>query len=238
MIACDDVFDILTRGPFPSGDASDSLVESHLASCPGCHRLAEALRPAVELFEESIGPEEGRYLPRYWGDASSDAADLWERETAVVARPRPKPRSTNRTWERFAPAGRNIARFLAAAAVGAVIAAAANPNHWVRPGESIFPPASAESADGGANAAPLLAVANPFDHLPRACRALNMHRHDSSAENETGLVPQPEKENEQACCTECHRIGNPKAGQAAPPNKATAEVSQVCSTCHNARLRP
>ncbi|MBX3415448.1 MAG: hypothetical protein KF708_22380 [Pirellulales bacterium] len=65
---CDRVFDILTRGPFPSGAPSDERVERHLSNCPACRRLAAALQPAIELFEEAITPDEGRDLPAYWGD--------------------------------------------------------------------------------------------------------------------------------------------------------------------------
>ena len=63
---CDQVFDILTRGPFPTGTACDTPVEAHLNVCRDCRRLAEALRPALELFQEAIGPEESRDLPGYW----------------------------------------------------------------------------------------------------------------------------------------------------------------------------
>jgi hypothetical protein len=66
---CDQVFMILTRGPFPTGEPSDELVEAHLERCADCWRLAEALRPALELFQEAIPPAESRDLPGYWGDA-------------------------------------------------------------------------------------------------------------------------------------------------------------------------
>ena len=59
MIHCDEVFEILTRGPFPTGAASDGIVESHLSHCDECRRLAEALRPAVELLQEAITSDEG-----------------------------------------------------------------------------------------------------------------------------------------------------------------------------------
>jgi hypothetical protein len=64
---CDQVFDVLTRGPFPTGDASDYWVEEHLGCCHECRHLAEALRPAVELFHEAIQPEDSRELPGYRG---------------------------------------------------------------------------------------------------------------------------------------------------------------------------
>lgn len=66
---CDQVFMVLTSGPFPTGQPSDVAVERHLEMCPGCWRIAEALRPAHDVFEESIPACEGRHLPGYWGDA-------------------------------------------------------------------------------------------------------------------------------------------------------------------------
>jgi len=66
---CDQVFMILTRGPFPTGEPSDELVEAHLERCAECWRLAEALRPALEVFQEAIPAAESRDLPGYWGDA-------------------------------------------------------------------------------------------------------------------------------------------------------------------------
>src|SRR5262245_36461260 len=48
---CDQVFMILTRGPFPTGEAWDEDVEAHLETCGECWRLAEALRPALEVFQ-------------------------------------------------------------------------------------------------------------------------------------------------------------------------------------------
>src|SRR5262245_65571328 len=66
---CDQVFTILTRGPFPTGEAWDEQVEAHLETCGDCWRLAEALRPALEVFQEAVPPAESRDLPGYWGDA-------------------------------------------------------------------------------------------------------------------------------------------------------------------------
>ena len=51
---CDQVFMILTRGPFPTGEPWDEQVEAHLESCSECWRLAEALRPAIEVFQEAV----------------------------------------------------------------------------------------------------------------------------------------------------------------------------------------
>jgi len=66
---CDQVFVILTRGPFPTVELWDEEVEAHLEMCTDCWRLAEALRPALEVFQEAVPPAESRDLPGYWGDA-------------------------------------------------------------------------------------------------------------------------------------------------------------------------
>ncbi|MBC8353385.1 MAG: hypothetical protein H8E66_15410 [Planctomycetes bacterium] len=67
VFTCDDVFDILTREPFPSGGADDEIVESHLAVCHDCRQLAEAFRPAVGLFHESLSAGIDDELPSYRG---------------------------------------------------------------------------------------------------------------------------------------------------------------------------
>jgi len=74
---CDDVFEELTRGPFPSGQATDAAIEAHLAACPGCRRLAQVFAPAVTLLHESLHAEECQELPAYWGE--------WLREPAASA---------------------------------------------------------------------------------------------------------------------------------------------------------
>jgi hypothetical protein len=67
VLTCDDVFDVLTREPFPSGSADDEVVESHLAVCHECRQLAEAFRPAVGLFHESLSAGRDDELPMYRG---------------------------------------------------------------------------------------------------------------------------------------------------------------------------
>lgn len=83
---CDRVFMILTRGPFPTGEPWDEEVEAHLESCGDCWRLAEALRPALEIFQEAVPPAEGRDLPGYWGDARPGPASPLGGTARAVAR--------------------------------------------------------------------------------------------------------------------------------------------------------
>jgi hypothetical protein len=94
---CNQVFMILTRGPFPTGEPWDEEVEVHLERCTDCWRLAEALRPALEVFQEAVPPAEGRDLPGYWGDARPASAVVAEiandtARTALAAGVRRIPR--------------------------------------------------------------------------------------------------------------------------------------------------
>jgi len=61
-LSCDSVFDTLTRGPYPNGEANED-VDRHLAACHDCRQLAEALRPATELFHEAMAKEVAATLP-------------------------------------------------------------------------------------------------------------------------------------------------------------------------------
>src|SRR5262249_49164379 len=61
------VFEVLTRGPFPTGDPEDDAVERHLHACHECRQLAEALRPAVALLHEAISNDDAMDLPEYQG---------------------------------------------------------------------------------------------------------------------------------------------------------------------------
>ncbi len=72
---CESVFEILTRGPFPTGDVSDGAVEAHILRCPDCRRLAEALRPADDVEQESVDSEESLALPGYWSHLSSGGTE-------------------------------------------------------------------------------------------------------------------------------------------------------------------
>src|SRR5688572_25998475 len=67
LVNCDQVFEVLTRGPFPTGEQTDEAVELHLAACHECRQMAEALRPAVALLHEAVSKEEALELPGYQG---------------------------------------------------------------------------------------------------------------------------------------------------------------------------
>lgn len=126
MIHCDEVFDILTRGPFPTGAPSDGIVEAHLNHCDACRQLAEALRPAIELLQEAISPEESDGLPRYGGAVQarttwSDHKPSQVRTKPLVRRPATRAAARLRSKSEAWP-WRSAAKFVAAACIGLALA--------------------------------------------------------------------------------------------------------------------
>lgn len=230
MIQCDEVFDILTRGPFPTGAPSDGIVELHLAQCESCRQLAEALRPALELFQEAVTPEESRTLPSYWGESGSNltprlsvksagAGRVAQRSPAVRRRIRsPLPRWSLPPSARVAAAivlGMALAGLLrrlgsdeidsaARPAVAAVDRArwqrAEDPRHWF-----LQTKLSSECAAEVKGAMlETMAATSRGDQAPFR----------------------------RACCTACHRAGG-AAGAA--PALATVSVVRACTVCHDAQ---
>src|SRR5262249_36867583 len=127
---CDQVFMILTRGPFPTGEAWDEQVEAHLEVCSECWRLAEALRPALEVFQEAVPPAESRDLPGYWGDARPAAAIIGQvtqaaTRTALAPGVRQLQQSSYRNYPREPLASEFSTDVLRAIAFAATLTAAA-----------------------------------------------------------------------------------------------------------------
>lgn len=75
---CDTVFATLTRGPFPTGCASDAEVERHLARCESCRAIAAALAP----HDDQPTRASRRRLPCYRGAAVTQAVALSTRASA------------------------------------------------------------------------------------------------------------------------------------------------------------
>ena len=119
MIDCERVFVVLTRGPFPTGEDIDHFVESHLAVCADCRRLAEALSPSDQIVRESLSAEEGRSLPRYDREQLGLAAESASRQSNLAVSPaevaaRPLARRWNPQWLSAQAARGAVAIFLAA----------------------------------------------------------------------------------------------------------------------------
>lgn len=237
---CDQVFDVLTRGPFPTGATSDQHVETHLLVCADCRQLAEALRPALELFEEAVTLEESRTLPGYWGSLhtgsegqvalaqSMHAPRHFSRRLLSVA----AERATEVDWWRIT----------AAVLLGVLLGS------WFRSGPATGDRLVVGSANRkpAANLSLLASMSLPSaclkrDATPRIETAeLGWERRveDRSAERERlsvhtsqnssrGAMQREVLSSDFACCTTCH-----KAGVQLVSHRATARISQSCQACH------
>ena len=118
---CDDVFAILTRGPFPTGSRIDGAVESHLRTCADCQRLAEALRPNSGLIQESIGIDESRVLPGYWGGSLPLSGDIAVSLDERSIQARRFPRTSRMPVRLVRSESLRLWQFAAAVALGIVL---------------------------------------------------------------------------------------------------------------------
>ncbi|HUY35314.1 MAG TPA: hypothetical protein VMV69_21395 [Pirellulales bacterium] len=218
MIHCDDVFDILTRGPFPTGAVSDGAVESHLSRCAECRRLAEALRPAIALFREAVTPEESQGLPSYGGHWRADADGGPNGEFDDSAEPLPLPR--------HGAAPRQM-RFSARLCAQAVPWAAAV---LVGIALTIWLPRAGTSPDARLTEARWRLDQTPsqwlFEHNARkACYDASPPVHSIVARLNGG---EPSATVRVACCKGCHADANPRGNGYVRAN----ELLATCVACH------
>jgi len=221
LLNCDQVFDVLTRGPFPSGDASDEGVEHHLRACHECRRLAEALRPAVELLHEAVDRDEAVELPEYHG-----TLPLQRPLAPGVKAVAPVPRSARR-FDQAVSAIRLIAASLLMAALGVLAY-----------GYAVSPPANQRDSRFGG----LLGSRVPPAHLPDGpalislaslklpARCLPAKYEALTADQAQVLAAAMASGTEEAlrCCTECHAAAKPLAAS----TNLVAALAQHCVLCH------
>jgi hypothetical protein len=221
---CDQVFDVLTRGPFPTGDAGDASVEHHLRACHECRSLAEALQPAVELLHEAIAPGEASGLPEYQGAL----ARLDDRVTTVLAsRPalasRPTPLSVRRLAnkvERRTSSVATYARFTAAlvlfVALGSLVwGVLSTTKHPIARGDRM--PARLDQAGLVRLASlPMAAQCFPRELLPVAGAAAQP------------AAPAAILSDALRCCTECH---NPASANRVVLGTVVT-FTESCTACH------
>jgi hypothetical protein len=226
LMNCDQVFDVLTRGPVPTGDASDEAVERHLRACHECRQLAEALQPAVELLHESIAREEAAELPEYQG-----ALAAIERSVATADQMRPRPLSIQqlartRAGEKRQAAWTNFIQFAAVlvlfAAVGSLVwSVVTTVKH--RPGQSellasVLPAESRSAARLDEQGfVTLAALKLPARCFPRES-LLHAAGGNAAAINQEALH----------CCTQCHN----SAKSVRPGTQLVAAMRQSCLACH------
>lgn len=231
---CELVFDILTRGPFPTGEQHDSAVERHLACCYECRQLAEGLRPALSLFHEAIKADEADNLPGYRGvlgrtDSACLAATMRASTTANgsfsaglrLQKTSPATRETVTSWWHFAAAG------LLAVALGAVLWGLG----YMRPGRNVMD-------DRGTSAAVTARSHQPDQQGQRLLASLNLPTAcwqviPAGLAEVEGRVMSLDADSLAAqgyrCCTECHSAANEKR----PPVDAVATVAGSCRICHD-----
>jgi hypothetical protein len=227
---CDQVFDILTRGPFPTGTSCDAGVEAHLSACPECHRLAEALRPAIELFQEAVGPEESRDLPGYWSAVATDRT-----QPVVSFAPKVEPlRAMPAGWTNAAPSPHWSAltawRMAAMLALGVTLGLLLS-SRVAFDGISTPLPTTV-----GAGAVPPAPNDHTFQLTPAEQAALAV-RPAACTRHQPSNGPRNVVRGDQLlanadlqlnhCCTECHNANSDNV-----PGAATAQVTQHCQMCH------
>ena len=226
LIHCDEVFDILTRGPFPSGQEHDDAVEHHLRSCHDCRQLAEALRPAVELFHECLSREEVAELPEYHGDATPMTQPFTRRlpqTLADVTLPTENtPRHDHVVAQRWTLLLQGAIATALTIAVVMVVFSFGNSSRGLKSGGErvVTVPTAASSAEA---ARQLLAL-----KLPAACwldQSFPRTRHTGPMAQQ---IAEALEKHEIACCTRCHKENRSHS----PAMMQVATLQQSCLICH------
>jgi hypothetical protein len=216
---CDQVFDVLTRGPFPTGAASDEAVERHLRACHECRELAEALQPAVELLHEAISPDEASGLPEYSGALATSEGNVATAEAC-----RPTPLSVRRLARQEVVSRRpspwlGLARFTAAAvllvAAGSLVFGVLTTAR--QPSGKFQAQSPARLDDQG-----LVTLASL--QLPAGCFPRDLLQ-NAGAPASASVIQQAAL----VCCTECHNAQNPQRAMVG----SVAIMQHSCLACHH-----
>jgi hypothetical protein len=227
LVSCDQVFDCLTRGPFPSGSRDDDAVQRHLDSCHECRQLAEALRPAVALLHEALPESEAADLPSYGAaEVDDDLGELADGALAARIRQimdRQEVRSRHFTGE---VTWLSALRFTAAAMLLAALGTLLTGVYWPQRGERRLVIRPSFSGEHQPTAEGLLHLASL--QLPVGC-VPGMPR----ARSEAGTNPlRSAISAAHVCCTRCHAAG--KEG-AVLTQRSVVALQQSCVACHEAR---
>lgn len=219
LMNCDQVFDVLTRGPFPTGADSDEAVERHLRACHECRELAEALQPAVELLHEAIAPDEANGLPEYSG-----ALAVSESNVATAQAWRPTPLAVRKLARREVVSRRRsrwlgFARFTAAAvlllAVGLLVFGVLTTARQASGRYQTKAPARLDER----GLVTLASLQLPAGCFPRDLLLSAGKPGTSPVINQDVLV----------CCTQCHNAQNPQR----PMVGSVAAMQYSCLACHH-----
>jgi hypothetical protein len=232
LLNCDQVFEVLTRGPFPTGEPDDVAVEQHLRACHDCRQLAEALRPAISLMHEAVAADEALDLPEYQGSLP------WKRPhkrrlsmNRLVAPKNDQPCTrSNKAGPRKPrrPQAVHAVRFLAAsillAALGLLFGSAMLSGN--RRNELAESKPLSEQLDGMPASKDLLSLATL--KLPATCIPLTHQPVSTQHASEIAAALVDGSYASLHCCTECHRAGEEPAGT----RKLAFIAQQACQACH------
>jgi hypothetical protein len=219
LMNCDQVFEVLTRAPFPTGAESDESVEHHLRCCHECRELAEALQPAVALLHEAIAPDEASGLPEYQGVlarldhqiATAEAA-----RTPLVVRRMAEPQRTVRRRLPLIKYARFTAALVLLLAVGSLVwSVVSTTKHGI---------AHRDRAPARLDQAGLVTLASL--NLPAKCFPRELLPQTGAAQPAT---PAAINQDALRCCTECHNGAS--TGRAVLGSVATLHRS--CVACHS-----
>ena len=214
---CDQVFEVLTSGPFPAGHPSDSTVELHLQSCHDCRQLAEALRPAVEIFHESLAGTDNHALPSYEGTLRAADVGLPQlvmtmiEEEAACSLAVPVATTTERRI------GRNGWPIAAAIVMVVFMGVLAVRQQFSGQSATDYELAGTPSSDhqpDDSGKQYLLAM-----RLPTVCFHIDESRTDNSQ-----VAPR----HMHLCCTQCHNAARPDRS----PLTNVAFLERSCKACH------
>jgi hypothetical protein len=233
LINCDQVFDVLTRGPFPTGEPGDEAVEYHLQACFECRRLAEALRPAVELMHEAVAADQAIDLPEYQGALPErikrcpQDRPLTRGVRQLIAQNDARLNNVLK-YERLVNVVRLMAASILVAALGILFYGAAISPGLVR---------QAPLRPAGQSPQPRLAVAMPDEQGLLTLASLNLHtaclpssHRPRSADHAAALFADMTDGSLDLlhCCTECHHAGQAEHSSM----RLVARVQQHCHLCH------
>lgn len=210
---CDDVFEILTAGPFPSGASTDEAVEIHLRSCHECRRFALALQPLAEAAESAGLP---LYKGNQVGAGAQGPSSLEQSVRELVLRETPR-RAQDVAPVRSARRGgwRTLAGFCAAACLLGAAAA------WGGPLLTGGFSAGSASSEAQATLQPVNAAVNGLCHSEFAAHV-----------QPSGDAPTTKNGASDACCLECHG-GNQRFRS--PRSETIGLVVMSCQKCHQAK---
>jgi hypothetical protein len=195
--------------------------------------LADALRPALELFQEAVGPEESRDLPGYWCAVATDRAQ----PLVSYAKGLEPRRGSPRSWQPRSTGGNFSALsawgLAAALALGVTLGSLLN-GLWSFDGFSVVPPRQRDTAVASPptdnnKPRPTIAEHKMLAGLPAACFG---HQPSPALRNTEGNheVLRTADLSNLDCCTECHNANSDSVS-----SFATVSVSQSCQICHKER---